>query len=86
MLPKVSAESLLDSPALVKHSNTKLEGISPTTPESTAAEPESKPKPKSQKIEHKTELVDALDKLVNLHKEGYLSDEEFSLAKANLLR
>jgi hypothetical protein len=82
VLPTVSAESLPVSPALVKHSNTKLEDFSPTTPESTAAEPESKP----QKIGHKTELVDALDKLVNLHKEGYLSDEEFSLAKANLLR
>jgi hypothetical protein len=34
----------------------------------------------------KTELVDALDKLVNLHQQGYLSDEEFRLAKTKLLQ
>jgi hypothetical protein len=34
----------------------------------------------------KTEVVDALEKLVHLHKQGYLSDEEFSLAKTNLLQ
>ena len=33
-----------------------------------------------------TDLVDSLDKLVNLHQKGYLSDEEFSLAKAKLLQ
>ena len=33
-----------------------------------------------------TELVDALDKLVNLHQQGYLSDEEFRLAKTKLLQ
>ncbi len=33
-----------------------------------------------------SDLVNALDKLVNLHKQGYLSDEEFNLAKSNLLR
>jgi hypothetical protein len=33
-----------------------------------------------------TELVDALDKLVNLHQQGYLSGEEFRLAKIKLLK
>jgi hypothetical protein len=39
-----------------------------------------------EQVSKNTELVDSLEKLVNLHKQGYLSDEEFSLAKANLLR
>ncbi|MFT6988264.1 MAG: hypothetical protein ACJASL_000226 [Paraglaciecola sp.] len=33
-----------------------------------------------------TEVVDGLDKLVKLHQQGYLSDAEFSLAKAKLLK
>lgn len=33
-----------------------------------------------------TEVVDALGKLVNLHQQGYLTDQEFSLAKAKLLQ
>jgi hypothetical protein len=45
-----------------------------------------KPMASQGKISPQTELIDALDKLVNLHKQGYLSDEEFSLAKSNLLR
>lgn len=32
------------------------------------------------------DVVEALDKLVDLHKQGYLSDEEFSLAKNKLLQ
>jgi hypothetical protein len=32
------------------------------------------------------ELVDALDKIVSLHQQGYLTDEEFSLAKSKLLQ
>ena len=32
------------------------------------------------------DVVDALDKLVDLHKKGYLSDAEFSLAKTKLLQ
>ncbi|WP_157828126.1 SHOCT domain-containing protein [Paraglaciecola sp. MB-3u-78] len=40
----------------------------------------------SNQVKSQTELVDALDKLVNLHQQGYLSDEEFSLAKTKLLK
>ena len=43
------------------------------------------PKPADQPT-HQTEVVAALEKLVDLHKQGYLSDEEFSLAKTNLLQ
>jgi hypothetical protein len=32
-----------------------------------------------------SELIDALDKLVNLKQQGFLTDEEFSLAKAKIL-
>jgi hypothetical protein len=32
------------------------------------------------------EVVNALDKLVSLHQQGYLTDEEFSMAKAKLLQ
>jgi len=40
----------------------------------------------SNQVKSETELVDALDKLVNLHQQGYLSDEEFRLAKTKLLQ
>jgi len=43
------------------------------------------PKPASQATQQ-TEVVDALDKLVKLHQQGYLSDEEFGLAKTKLLQ
>jgi hypothetical protein len=39
----------------------------------------------SNQVKSQTELVDMLDKLVNLHQQGYLSDKEFHLAKAKLL-
>jgi hypothetical protein len=35
--------------------------------------------------EHDSELINALDKLVNLKQQGFLTDEEFSLAKAKIL-
>lgn len=41
---------------------------------------------KSTSVTQQTEFVEALEKLVNLHKQGYLSDEEFTLAKSNLLQ
>ena len=59
---------------IVNNSHEKPESTKPTAP-----------KPVDQ-ITQQAELVAALDKLVNLHKQGYLSDEEFSLAKNNLLR
>jgi hypothetical protein len=34
---------------------------------------------------HDSELINALDKLVNLKQQGFLTDEEFSLAKAKIL-
>ena len=34
---------------------------------------------------HDSELINALDKLVNLKQKGFLTDEEFSLAKAKIL-
>lgn len=34
---------------------------------------------------HDSELINALDKLVNLKEKGFLTDEEFSLAKAKIL-
>jgi hypothetical protein len=43
------------------------------------------PKPVGHTTQH-IEVVDGLDKLVNLHQQGYLSDEEFRLAKAKLLK
>jgi hypothetical protein len=51
----------------------------PASPKTTT------PKPTDQTIQQ-TQVVDALDKLVNLHQQGYLTDEEFSLAKAKLLQ
>lgn len=50
-----------------------------TTPETVTSNPEGQ-------IPKQTEVIDSLDKLVNLHKQGYLSDEEFSLAKAKILQ
>lgn len=44
-----------------------------------------KPKLVDQPTRH-TEVVDALDKLVNLHQQGYLTDKEFTLAKTKLLQ
>jgi hypothetical protein len=40
----------------------------------------------SNQVKSQTGLVDALNKLVNLHQQGYLSDEEFRLAKTKLLQ
>jgi hypothetical protein len=54
--------------------NNQLETTQPTKPKA------------AEQIAQQTDLVAALDKLVNLHKQGYLNDEEFSLAKSNLLR
>ncbi len=42
-------------------------------------------KPISQSTQQ-NEVVEALEKLVNLHQQGYLTDEEFSLAKIKLLQ
>lgn len=40
----------------------------------------------SDKVTQQSDVVEALEKLVKLHKQGYLTDEEFSLAKSNLLK
>jgi len=34
---------------------------------------------------HDTELINSLDKLANLKQQGFLTEEEFSLAKAKIL-
>ncbi|GAC17380.1 hypothetical protein [Paraglaciecola arctica] len=60
-------------------SNKMLASSNLPTPKPEALKPEAQSTPK-------TEVVNALEKLVHLHKQGYLSDEEFSLAKTNLLQ
>ena len=65
----------------------------PITNSVIAQEPEkqepTKTKPTQEELHdiavHDSELINALDKLVNLKQQGFLTDEEFSLAKAKIL-
>lgn len=56
----------------------------PTKPENNA--PTLKDSPTATPEKHQSDVVEALEKLVKLHAQGYLTDEEFSLAKSNLLQ
>ena len=51
----------------------------PALPELAKSNPPEQGEPQS-------EVIDALDKLVNLHQKGYLSDQEFNAAKSKVLQ
>ncbi|MEP1446793.1 MAG: SHOCT domain-containing protein [Paraglaciecola sp.] len=56
----------------------------PSEPEDSAPTIQESPAATAEK--QQTDVVDALEKLVKLHAQGHLTDEEFSLAKSNLLQ
>jgi hypothetical protein len=64
--------------------------VEKTTDELKSSETDAENKDKSLSLpyadEPQSEVVKALDKLIDLHNKGYLSDEEFSLAKAKILK
>lgn len=62
-----------------RHDNVNKPIKKPVTSTTTSAKPENQATPQ-------TDVIDGLDKLVNLHQKGYLNDEEFNLAKTKLLR
>ena len=55
-------------------------------PAAEIKEPESEKIQEDGHIQLQTGVVDSLDKLVNLHQKGYLSDEEFKAAKIKVLQ
>jgi hypothetical protein len=83
-------ETVINKPRAKVHTKPKVSPVN-------APKSESKTEPKEPEIIKKTqeelhdiavhdsELINALDKLVNLKQQGFLTDEEFSLAKAKIL-
>lgn len=90
--PNVTETRVIPAFGFTGH-NTSAAVSDPNTPlaedkhmiKETAMPKTAAPKPVEQSISQ-TEIVNGLDKLVALHQQGYLTDEEFSLAKAKLLQ
>jgi LPXTG-motif cell wall-anchored protein len=78
-LPIATRQTAGAPPSRNVNVNTKLGRSKLTVPKSDILKPSEQPT-------QQTDVVEALEKLVNLHQQGYLSDEEFSLAKSNLLQ
>lgn len=74
--PKSDNEVTTDSEIDKVKENVAVEAMKSTNNDSNS----------NQQIQLDTEIITALDKLVKLKQQGYLSDEEFNLAKTKLLK